>query len=381
MKKALLGLCLAVTAVILSVTACAAESLSVISANIAGLPSFASKYDRDVPASQKTLGQMLNASGYDIVCVQEDFGYHDIFAAEMSNYPYQTYTTGGAPVGDGLNIFSVYPFYNVKRVAWEEAHGIFTDGSDAVGCKGFLHCTVDVDGVLIELYNVHMDAYSTEGDQKAKRAQLEQLMAYIQTHSLGRPVLIVGDTNITFHKEPLVEPYRIVIEEGGYTDCWVQVKNNGDYMQGAPGLAVIEKWYTKFGGHDWGRWDSVERVWYRDGGGLSFTPTRFEYVVYSDDPSDVKALTDHRMMECILQLDTEAYTRPADAVLEVPKAPSAIAKIFRAVGMYIRCIAIVLWGGLVYLWEHYPAALIAFVLLVTLLIVLSRKKKKKKPLK
>ena len=56
--------------------------LSVISANISGLPAFVSKYDRDVSESQKTLGSMLNASGYDIICVQEDYGYHSVFAAE-----------------------------------------------------------------------------------------------------------------------------------------------------------------------------------------------------------------------------------------------------------------------------------------------------------
>ena len=88
-----------------------AAELSIISANVSGLPSFLSKYDRDVQASQKTLGEMLNKSGYDIICIQEDFGYHDTLAATMTDYPYQTYTSGGVPVGDGLNVFSKYRLY------------------------------------------------------------------------------------------------------------------------------------------------------------------------------------------------------------------------------------------------------------------------------
>ena len=53
----------------------------------------------------------VNKSGYDIICVQEDFGYHDTLAATMTDYPYQTYTSGGVPVGDGLNVFSKYRLY------------------------------------------------------------------------------------------------------------------------------------------------------------------------------------------------------------------------------------------------------------------------------
>ena len=65
------------------------SSLSVMSANVAGLP-IPSKFDKDgkvVPKTQKILGQLLNESGVDILCVQEDFQYHAILAAQMKNYP------------------------------------------------------------------------------------------------------------------------------------------------------------------------------------------------------------------------------------------------------------------------------------------------------
>ncbi len=368
------SLLLSVPAAMASETA----ELSVISANISGLPSFVSKYDRDVSESQKTLGSMLNESGYDIICVQEDYGYHSVFAAEMTNYPYQTYTTGGVPVGDGLNIFSVYPIYNVERVAWTASNGVFADGCDSLSPKGFIRCTVDVNGVLVELYNVHMDAYRTDADQLAKRSQLEQLAAYVEKHSAARPVLIVGDTNLTFHTDPLAEMHRILIEESGFSDCWIEVKNKGNYMQGDDGAELIDRWYASFGGHDWGRWDSVERVLYRNGDGLVLKPTRFEYVIYSDDPSDVKALTDHRMMECVLKLDLEGYERPADAVLNEPKKPSVFIKFFRDAAMLIRFVSVVFAAGIVYVAENYPMALIGAGALLLIIIVLIRAKKTKK---
>ncbi|MBQ2732613.1 MAG: hypothetical protein IJF74_00500, partial [Clostridia bacterium] len=354
------------------------DSFSVISANVSGLPAFVSKYDRDVPESQKTLGALLNERGFDIVCVQEDYGYHSVFAAEMTNYPYQTHTTGAVPIGDGLNIFSVYPIYNVERVAWKKSNGVFSDGSDSLSPKGFIHCTVDINGVLIELYNVHMDAYRTDPDQLAKKAQLEQLSAYINKHSKERPVLIVGDTNLTFHTDPLAEMYRILIEEGKFTDCWIEVKNRGNYMQGADGAALISKWYASYGGHDWGRWDSVERVLYRNGDGLAFKPTRFEYVIYSDDPSDVKALTDHRMMECILSIDTSSYVRPAATELKNIQKSSVFVKFFRDAAMLIRFVGIVSAAGIAYIAEKYPVIPIVVAVLIVLLIFVRRHLKKRR---
>ena len=352
--------------------------LSIISANVSGLPSLFSKYDRDVPASQKTLGGMLNKSGYDLVCVQEDFGYHEILAAEMTSYPYRTYTSGGVPVGDGLNVFSKYPIYNVERVAWDKYNGVFSDGLDALTPKGFIKLTVDAGGTLIDIYNVHADAYRTDADQLAKKAQLEQLVEHIEKNSADRPVIITGDTNLTFHTDPLSEMYRILISEGGFADSWVEVKNNGNYMQDVADLPLIKSWYDKFGGHDWGRWDSVERVLYRDGDGIRFTPTHFEYTIYTDDPKEIKALTDHRIMECVIELDTSDYNRP-DVTLTEMKKPSMLYSIFHGALMLVRCVLIAAAEAV----RLYPAAsigvlasVVSVIVIITLLIKRHKKKRK-----
>ena len=332
-------------AIMLAITAAATDKteLSIISANVSGLPSIFSKYDRNVPSVQKTLGKMLNESGYDIICVQEDFQYHAELSAEMSNYPYTTYTSGGVPMGDGLNIFSKYPFYNVERITWKEYNGIFADGMDGLCPKGFIKCTVEIDGILIDLYNVHGDSYRTDADQYAKKAQLIQLTKYISKNSKDRPVIITGDTNLTFHNDPLAEMYRILIEENGFTDVWVKMKNGGNYMQGEDGKAIIDAWYNKFGGHDWGRWDSVERVLYRNGDGLKLNPFLFEYKIYTDDKDEIKSLTDHRMMECIIRIDASEYERPDVSLIEV-KEPSFFGKITHGIGMLLRFLSVLLLG-------------------------------------
>ena len=156
-----------------------ADKLSIISSNVAGLP-IPSKFDKDgkvVPHTQKVMGQLLNKSGVDIICVQEDFQYHAILAAQMKNYPYTTYTSGGVPVGDGMNIYSKYPIYNVERVAWEVFNGILDAANDGLTPKGFMksvmaeHCPAVIESLtgnidFIDTYillgmsvNIHIARY------------------------------------------------------------------------------------------------------------------------------------------------------------------------------------------------------------------------------
>lgn len=351
--------------------------LSVISANVSGLPAFLTKYDRDVPKCQATLGKMLNESGYDIICVQEDFQHHDILENEMTAYPYKTYVSGGVPICDGLNIFSKYPFYNIERVTWNEFNGIFTDGADALGPKGFIKCTVDVNGVLIDLYNLHCDAYRTEPDQYAKKAQLIQLSAYMNEHSNGRPIIITGDTNLTFHKDPLSEMYRILIQEGGFTDVWIEMKNGGNYFQGEDGQSLIDAWYKKFGGHDWGRWDSVERVLYKNGDGLTISPSCFEYKIYTDNKEDIKALTDHRIMECRLTLDVSEYQRPNITLKEESK-PSFFNQFFRCTRMIFRIAVVLLIGIIQLVFSNIYSAVLFIAVIVSIIYLHIRKARTKK---
>ncbi|MBE6679451.1 MAG: hypothetical protein E7598_02895 [Ruminococcaceae bacterium] len=354
------------------------SELSVMSANVAGLPAFLSKYDRDVPKSQEALGKMLNESGYDIICVQEDFGYHSALASQMTNYQYQTYTSGGVPIGDGLNIFSKYPFYNVMRVTWKDSNGYFTDGMDALAPKGFIKCTVDVGGVLIDLYNVHNDAYRTNADQLAKKSQLIQLTEYIEVNSKDRPIIITGDTNLTFHNDPLADMYRILIEENGFTDTWVEMKNGGNYFQGEDAKALIDTWYNKFGGHDWGRWDSVERVIYKNGDGLKFKPSHFEYEVYSNNPDDKKALTDHRMMECIIEIDVSKYEKPTDITLNEVKKPSFFPKLFHDMIMLLRFIWFLLLGLLQLIFSNIYSTILLVSTIILVIYLLIKKTYTKK---
>ena len=297
--------------------------LTIMCSNVAGLPipSMFSDDGKVVHKTQKIIGQLLNESGADIVCVQEDFQYHSILAEQMTNYPYTTYTSGGVPVGDGLNIFSKYPIYNVDRVAWEEFNGILDAANDGLTPKGMLKCTVDVNGVLADVYDIHLDAYGSLEDNLAKKAQLIQLCNYIDANSEGRPVAITGDFNVTLHGDITAELYPVMIEGAGFSDGWTLFCNDGVYFTNYISQEETDFYDAKWGGYYWGRWDSVERLLFRDGDGTRLSVTDFKYVNLNDLAG--QPVSDHSSMWGELTIDTTDYARPAVELNEEAKKPAA----------------------------------------------------------
>jgi endonuclease/exonuclease/phosphatase family metal-dependent hydrolase len=92
-------------------------------------------------------------------------------------------------------------FGDVTRVAWAGCFG-GADGSDggAADClalKGFAVTQLTlVEGVSVDVYNLHGEAGATQQDQDLSQADYEQLAAYIDEHSKGHAVLLGGDTNL-----------------------------------------------------------------------------------------------------------------------------------------------------------------------------------------
>lgn len=317
-------------------------TISIISANVAGLPipSAFSDDGKIVPVYQKLMGKSLNNSGIDVICVQEDFQFHNILAAQMTNYPYQTYTSGGVPAGSGVNIFSKYPIYNVERYSWVAFNGILDAANDGLTPKGLVKATIDKDGVLYDVYDLHIDANGSYEDCMAKKAQFNELLAFIEVHSKDRPIIMTGDWNVTLHGDIAAELYPILIEGAGYSDAWTLFCNDGVYFTGYLPAETIAEYDKKFGGYYWGHWDSVERVLFKDGDGTKMTVSDFRYSNYTTD--DGAYLSDHAVMFCELTVDTTDYVRP-DAELTIESKPSVkyritdfIEKFFRALKLIIE---------------------------------------------
>ncbi len=260
--------------------------------NVAGLP-FAALSGENVAANQAAAGKYLSNNNFDIAAVQEDFGYHNSLIDSLSGFNYMTNHTGTIPGGDGLNVFTKnMPVYNETRVAWNDACGILSDGSDELTPKGFVYSVIDVgNGIYVDFYNLHADAYGGAGSIAARTSQFKQLAEFIQARSAenDRPVIVTGDFNNHIHThEDDGALYKTLYLECGLKDAWVEYHNDGDYFN-------MYNWHiTNLPA--WGNWDSVERFMYKSGGGVDVTVSDFRYIEVKDDNG--KIISDHSAAEC-----------------------------------------------------------------------------------
>ncbi|MCM1365098.1 MAG: endonuclease/exonuclease/phosphatase family protein [Faecalibacterium sp.] len=287
-------------------------SVNMLCYNVAGLPDINAilKKDnaKDVDSNQAQLGAQLGASDYDVIAVQEDFGYHSSLVKGMDAYPYKTIHTGGIPGGDGMNIFSKTPIYNEKRTTWNMAYGVINDGADELTPKGILYAVLDLgNGIYVDFYNIHADAYDDVGSQKAREDNFKQLAAMINSRKTDRPVIVTGDFNTSSHIDngPGFDEY--MIEECGLKDAWTELYNDGNYED-------YSKWAAQYGGgfNYWGKWDSVEKFLYKDGGGVHVSADSFEYLTFRN--SDGDSISDHNAASAKI-----SFTKTADFVENTEK--------------------------------------------------------------
>lgn len=309
------------------------HTVKAVNFNVAGLP-FGIFSGENVAENQKVAAKYLSGNNFDIVAVQEDFGYHSNLVEGMNGYNYVTNHTGGIPGGDGLNVFtSNMPIYNEKRVTWNEASGILSDGSDELTPKGFMYTVIDVgNGVYVDFYNLHADAYGGAGSIKARTSQFKQLAEFIKARSAenDRPVIVTGDFNNYIHsQEDNGALYKALYVECGLKDAWVEHHNGGDYFN-------MYNWHIS-GLPAWGNWDSVERFMYKSGGGVDVVVSDFRYTLVRDDSG--KTVSDHAAAECDFTFIKTADFEENTQELKVVKASGS--NIFNTFKWILKVLALV----------------------------------------
>ena len=268
-------------------------TVSMMNFNVAGLPTFDGT---DSAGNHKKIAEYIVANDFDIVAVQEDFAYNKSLVSNLKGYDYITNHSGSIPGGDGLNIFTQgMPVYNEKRVQWNDSFGDIAEG-DILTPKGIIYAVIEVsEGVYVDFYNIHADAFDTEGSRAARESNYNQVMSMVEKNSAknNRPVIITGDFNQFLHAtaEENSNMYNIFHEKGGFKDAWVEIHNDGDYFD-------FTEW-AKEGTSYWGEWDSVEKYLYRDGGGVTVTPVDFRYSWITNDAGE--RVSDHASAECVFE--------------------------------------------------------------------------------
>ncbi|MET7889899.1 jacalin-like lectin [Streptomyces mirabilis] len=205
--------------------AAAADSgtFNVLSYNVAGLPEIISSASTPRDTSTTAIGQRLGP--YDIVHVEEDFNYHSYLYAGDTTHAYRTPTSGGAGIGSGLNTLSKisYDTDDFERVHWNSCQ---IDSGDCLTPKGFTFMRERLaEGVYVDFYNLHTNAGTNDGDLASRADNLNQLTAFIQSHSKGNAVVVMGDTNTRYTRAG-----DTIAEFGaanGLTDAWVKLIRGG----------------------------------------------------------------------------------------------------------------------------------------------------------
>ncbi|MEU9291244.1 jacalin-like lectin [Streptomyces sp. NPDC048275] len=206
-------------------TAAAADSgtFNVLSYNVAGLPEAISSAPTPRQSSTTTIGQRI--APYDIVQVQEDFNYHAYLYAADTTHAYRTATSGGAGIGSGLNTLSKisYDSDDFERGDWNSCQ---LDSGDCLTPKGFTFMRERLaEGVYVDFYNLHTNAGTSDGDLASRADNLNQLTAFIQSHSKGNAVVVMGDTNTRYTRSG--DTIREFNAANGLTDAWVQLVRGG----------------------------------------------------------------------------------------------------------------------------------------------------------
>ena len=251
----------------------------ILSYNVGGLPepissTKPSKYT-------KLISPKLN--DYDVVNCQEDFAYNNDLVSKLE-LQYRTEFSGNVPFGNGLMTFSRYPLYMSTKEKWTDTHGIIIDGADQMIPKGFTYSSLEIKpGYFIDIYNIHTDADCDEESMRCRRSNMAQLADYINKVSVGKAVIVFGDTNSRYTREGDAF-YELLLVPCNLKDAWIQNVMNGEIPPKGESRMVDD--LGQLG-------EVVDKIWFRSGKNIEINASTFKvlFTEFTDDEGN--QLSDH----------------------------------------------------------------------------------------
>ena len=314
-------------------------SITFVDFNVDGLPipSFLSSSKKSPVKAATMISRFIKDCGADIAVMQENFNVYPIYERTLSGYNLTQYT-GGAGVGDGLAVASKFSLGNVEHQAWKSACGILTSGNDRLTPKGFMKATAELsEGVYLDIYTLHCDAFEDEGSLQAKRDQFHQLADYIDKNSQGHAVIIAGDFNSNY-SIVLGEELREVFVNNGFKDTWIEACNGGDYN------VNYAQWCEKLGVSSyWGYFDCLDKVYFRSSEKLKLSVLNHEYkfVDMINEKNEKVRASDHAAIVTELSYEITDFPQQAEA-LKPEKTITSISRFFAFIKAFFRDLALVI---------------------------------------
>ncbi|KAK7733295.1 hypothetical protein SLS53_008192 [Cytospora paraplurivora] len=263
---------------------------SILSMNVAGLPEVLQNNDvtGDKTTNSELIGKDFAEYDFDVIHVQEDFNYH-AYIYETDDHPHRTATSGGAGIGSGLNTLANFPWVDFTRIKWDICSNV--DSDDCLTPKGFTFMRVEIaassdnsTAIYADFYNLHADAGTTDDDETARNSNIDQVLTYIDTWSVGNAVLIFGDTNSRYSRTNDTAIRTLL--DSDFTDAWVKLERDGV-------VPTVESLCENPQASNNNTCETVDKVFYRSSPLLTLDATTFEYVGTWFLQPDGNVTTDH----------------------------------------------------------------------------------------
>ena len=249
--------------------------------------------------SQNTSAISCLIRDYDIVQVQEDFNYHAALYDSCDDHPYRSPTSGGMGFGSGLNILSRFSYSDFERIAWKNR-----SGSDALTPKGFTLSRVRLaEGVYLDMYNLHAQSEVTETALANSRSNMEQLLSFIESHSAGNAVIVMGDTNTRYTREGQSIGDFLA---HGFHDVWIELIRGG--VKPTLGASPL----TSCANPTSADCEIVDKVLYRSNRNVQLVPLAYRVENERFVNAQGEMLSDHWPVRVSWQLATAAEWRLSD---------------------------------------------------------------------
>ena len=343
----------------------APEQFSLASLNVAGLP----QQILFIPVNAKGpgttgslhIGQYLSERHYDMVCMQEDFNYHDELTFLMKD-DYQIDTWSGDVDVIGHDIDLLHPqnvrfecdglgacvkngitIESVSRTPWNTYFGKFSHAMDELVTKGFRRYELTLaSGRGLVVYNMHMDASDRNDvfdgiDQKDRHARLGewlQLRDDILETLDERPVIVVGDLNSFYVRDSIQANFIEAINATGRakaSDVWVELEHEGRYPELRPiTTGIVREGYEA----DGERYDKI----------IYINPTngqQLKAVAFKCDTEDFKydgqPLSDHNPVSAVFEwADNSEVSSIGTVSVSQPDANGSASELFDLNGRRIE---------------------------------------------
>jgi endonuclease/exonuclease/phosphatase family metal-dependent hydrolase len=273
-------------------------SLSTLTYNVAGLPQGFSSAAGDRAAATALISCYVKR--FDFVNVQEDFNYHAALYDSCDDHPFRSPTSGGVLFGSGLNSLSRFPYMDWERVKWNACNGV-----DCLTPKGFtLARTRLAEGVYIDIYNLHAQAQTEEGDLDARRKNLLQLLGHIEYNSAGNAIIVMGDTNTRYTRSG--DNIREFLRRG-FSDVWTSRVRNGAVPAKYTPALVCDPPLTS------PECEVVDKVMVRDNGFVGLKALDYRIAEDAVDANGID-LSDHRAIAVNWRYSTADDRRLSDQI-------------------------------------------------------------------